>query len=55
MFKKWHGLAWVGMGWNGLAWAGMGWNGHFSVCLQGNFAHAKQKWPFFHQILGRLD
>ena len=24
MFKKWHGLAWVGMGWNGLAWAGMG-------------------------------
>ena len=51
----WHGLAWAGMGWNGLAWAGMGWNGHFSVSLQGSFAHAKQKWPFFHQILGRLD
>ena len=47
MFKKWHGLAWVGMGWHGLAWAGMGWHGHFGVCLESNFAHAKQKFAFF--------
>ena len=51
MFKKWHGLAWAGMGWNGPAWAGMGWNGHFSVCLEGNFAHAKQKFVFFIKFL----